>query len=109
MRPTVKTPLAQASGKRKLLIAIPGCALATVLLFLNVAPGITRFFAVVMGAYALVGLVEVLMGESLLSAGKRWDQLAGWKKFAISLVVIIAAIVIFIGVMPLVAKVIYGI
>lgn len=97
------TPLAQASGKRKLLVAIPACALATVLLFMDIAPGITRFFAVVMGGYAIVGLVEILMGESLVSAGRKWDRLAGWKKFLISLAAVIAAFALFMSLIPVVA------
>jgi hypothetical protein len=60
--------------------------------------------AVIFAAYAIVGLVEVVLGESLLSAGKKWDLMPGWKKFLISLAVIIGAFAVFFSVMPFIAE-----
>lgn len=60
--------------------------------------------AVISGAYAFVGFIEVIGGESLADSAKRWDSLPGWKKFIISTSVIIMAIIVFISVMPILAK-----
>ena len=99
-----KVPLSQAPGRKKLIIGIPASIVFVVLAYIGIAPGITRMVSVIFGAYALVGFIEVIGGESLIASAKKWDSLPGWKKFVISTAVIVAAIVGFIGLMPMVAK-----
>ncbi len=103
VREAQKTPLSQASGKKKLLIGSAFSILCGLLAYFGVISGITKMLSILLAAYALVGLVEVLAGESLVASAKKWDDLASWKKFIISLVVILFALGIFIGAMPLVA------
>lgn len=98
-----KVPLSQAGGAKKLYVALPGAALSIALFYLGIAPALTKMLAVIFVAYALVGLVEVALGESLLSAGKKWDEMPGWKKFLISLVVIVGSLAVVFSVIPLVA------
>lgn len=90
-----KTPLSRASGKNKLLVGITTSVICGVLAYFEILPGITRMLSIIMGAYALVGLIEVVGGESLVSLAKRWDSLPGWKKFILSVIVIIIAFTIF--------------
>lgn len=99
-----KVPLSQASGRKKLIIGIPAFIICGFLAYIGIAPGITRMLAVITGAYAFVGLIEIIGGESLASSVKKWDSLPGRKKFIISTGVILMAIIIFISLMPLVAK-----
>lgn len=101
-----KVPLSQAGGTKKLLVAVPGAAIAIGLFFLGIAPAFTKMLAVMFVAYAAVGLVEVVLGESLLAAGRRWDEMPGWKKFLVSLVVIVGSLAVAFAVMPLVAELI---
>jgi len=99
-----KVPLSQASGRKKLIIGIPASSICGILAYIGIAPGITRMLAVILGAYAFVGLIEVIGGESLASLAKKWDSLPGWKKFIISTGVIFMAIILCISSMPLVAR-----
>lgn len=99
-----KVPLSQAPGKKKLLVALPGAAAAVVLWQIGIAENVTRFLALALCAYAAVGLLEIVFGESLANAARSWDQLAGWKRFLISVVVIIGALVLFISLIPVVTQ-----
>jgi hypothetical protein len=98
-----KVPLSQAPGSKKLLTGVPGIAVCSVLAAMGIAQGITTFLAVALGAYALVGLIEVLGGETIASAARNWDCQPGWKKFLISLVVIVLALGGFISLIALLA------
>jgi hypothetical protein len=99
-----EVPLSQAGGRKKLLVAAPSAAIATGLCILGIAPAFTKMLAVILAAYAAVGVAELALGESLLGASKRWDAMPGWKKFVISLVVIIGSMAIAFSVMPLIAE-----
>lgn len=98
-----QVPLSQAPGKQKLLVAIPGAMAFSVAAYLGIFKDITRFLSLALWAYAIVGLLEVIFGESLASAARRWDSLAGWKKFLLSLLVIVVAIVGFGALIPVFA------
>ena len=100
-----KVPLSQAPAARKLYVALPGAIVAIGLYFLNIAPAFTKMLAVFFVAYAIVGVVEIALGESLVSAARKWDAMPGWKKFLISVVVIICAMAAAFAVIPLVAGV----
>ena len=99
-----KVPLSQAPGSKKLLIGIPVSIICGILAYIGIASAITRMLAAILGAYAFVGLIEVIGGESLSSSAKKWDSLPGWKKFIISTAVITISVIVFIGLMPIVAK-----
>lgn len=98
-------PLSQSSPKKKLYIGIPTIAISLVIYNLGIVPNIAKFIAIAMCAYVIVGLIELALGDSLVSAAKSWDNLAGWKKFLISLLVIIVALVVFISLIPVFAKI----
>lgn len=104
MNQDAKVPLSQAPGKKKILIGLPTAAACSVLAAMGIAQGITMLLAVALGAYSLVGLIEVLGGESIASAARNWDRQPGWKKFQISLVVIVLALGGFISLIPVLAR-----
>ncbi len=86
-----KTTLSQAPGKKKLLVGAPLAIVGGLLWALNIPGGMG--LCVLLGGYALVGLVEVLGGSSLVAAAKNWDALPGWKKFLIAASTIGVAII----------------
>lgn len=96
-----KQPLSQASGKKKLLVGIPVSLVGGVMWALHIPFGSLLFM--VLGAYALVGLVEVLAGSSLTAASERWDRFPGWKKFLIGTAVVGAALIGLMSSLPLLA------
>lgn len=91
-----RPPLSRATGKRKIFIALPVSIVFAFIL------GPTSLFTIVFGAYALVGFVEVLGGESLVSMTKRWDSLPRWKQNLLSLLVIILFLVLVIVLIPMI-------
>lgn len=97
-----KPTLSQASAKRKLLIALPLTLIGAVMWSADVAGGMT--LCILFGAYALVGAIKLVGGNSLGDAAKNWDALPGWKKGLISAIVIAAAIAILILVIVIYAR-----
>ncbi len=85
-RKPAKTPLSQASGKKKLLVGVPVSLIGAFMWAANIPFG--SMLSVILGAYAIVGLIEVVGGDSLKGAAGKWDTLAGWKKFLIAIGVI---------------------
>ena len=55
--------------------------------------------------YGIIGIIELIMGDRLVNASSRWDKLQSWKKFTISLVIILVAIIGFISLIPVVAEI----
>ena len=102
--PSAKPSLSRATGKKKLLVGVPATLICGVLAYYGILPGITRMLAVILGAYAIVGLVEIIGGDSLASLAKSWDSLPAWKKFIFSIVIIIVAFAIFIAIAMNIAK-----
>lgn len=99
-----KILLSQATGKKKLLVALPGAFVAFGFGAAGVFANLTRFVAIALCAYAIVGLIEVALGDSLVGACRRWDVLAGWKKFLISSAVIVGALAFFISLISVFAQ-----
>ena len=99
-----RTPLSQASGMKKLLVAVPSASVITFLAATGVAISFTKMLAVILWAYAVVGLIELLTGGKLTTLSATWDEMAGWKKFIISTLVIGFSLVLFLSLMPIVAK-----
>lgn len=86
-----KSSLSQARAKKKLLIALPLSFTGAVMWWTNVSGGMA--LCILLGAYALVGIVEIFGGASLVDTAKNWDALPGWKKGLVSTLVIAAAII----------------
>lgn len=101
----VSDTFSNASGRKKLLLGGIGALLSSVLAFLGLFSAFTKLFAIILGAYAVVGLIEILAGGSLVSLSKRWDQLNGFKQFLISVAVILLSFVLFMSIMPIVAEI----
>ena len=99
-----KTPLSQATGKKKLVVGIPATVISFVLFYLEILPGITKMLGIILAAYVIVGLIEVIAGDSLLSASKKWELIPGWKKFIISTFIIVGFFVLVIALMPYLAE-----
>ena len=66
---------------------------------------VTRGLSYLLLAYVIVGVLELIFGQSLRTAGKNWDKLAGWKKFLISIFVIACALGAAVMLIPIVANV----
>ena len=99
-----KTPLSQASGKKKLLVAGP---LAILFAFLSGTPkfgSVAKMLSVALAAYAIVGLIEVLLGSRLQRASESWSRLPSWKKAIASIVVIVAFLSLAISSIPYLAS-----
>lgn len=90
--------LAGASPQRKLLIALPAALLCGVLLYLDLLAPMVRWGVVVFAAYAMVAVVEMIAGETLVSLARSWDTLAGWKKLLISIAVVVGVFAVFMGI-----------
>ena len=95
---SAKNPLSRAPGKKKLLVAVPMAlvsGLATV-----IGLPLAEMFFIGFLAYAIVGLIEVLLGSTLQNAGKAWDQLSWWKQSLISVLVIVSGLVLAMVAIP---------
>lgn len=73
-----KIPLSQATGKKKIAVTVPFIFIGCILLAKNIPGGLALIM--IPGAYALVGLIEILGGKSLSNASQNWDALPKWKK-----------------------------
>jgi len=99
-------PLSQSSGKKKIFVGIPVSLICGFLAFIGVLPDITKMLSIVLAGYAIVGIIEVIGRDSLVLSAKKWDMMPGWKKFIISITVVLISVIGFIAVMPIVAKII---
>jgi hypothetical protein len=97
--------LSQSSPKTKILVSFPIMLFSIAGYYIGIIPETTKFVALAMGAYFAVGLLELVLGESLISAAKKWDEMAGWKIFLISITVIMVALIGFISLIPVFANV----
>jgi hypothetical protein len=100
--PSKKAPLSQAPGKKKLLVGIPMAAVSGGAYLMGLG-SLAQMFFIAFLAYAVVGLIEVILGASLVRAGEAWERLDWWQKGLASVVVILGALVLFINLMPLFA------
>lgn len=96
-------PLSQAPGLKKILIGVPAALILAGLTYMGWGFRISGMLSIILGAYAIVGVVEIIGGESLVNLGKKWDALAGWKKFVISVLVIVTFFTALMLIMPTVA------
>jgi hypothetical protein len=94
-----KVPLSRAPGKKKLLVGVPMALLCGGAYAVGQWPLVPMFFVAFL-AYALVGLVEVLLGGSLVRAGEAWAQLRWWQRGVASIVVIVGALALVVIVIP---------
>ena len=99
-----KVSLSQSSGKKKLFVGLPASIICAVLAYLGIFSGITKMLSIVLGGYAIVGLIEIIGGAALASAAKKWESMPGWKKFIISISIILIALAGFIAIMPFIAN-----
>jgi hypothetical protein len=99
-----KTPLSQASGKKKLLIAVPSAVLCAALSGMPKFGAIAKMLSIGFAAYAMVGLVEVLLGDRLQRANESWANLAGWKKATIGAGVVLGSLALAFSLIPLLAS-----
>ncbi|WLQ11909.1 hypothetical protein O5O45_19460 [Hahella aquimaris] len=98
------TPLSQAPGRKKLVVAFPSAVVVSFLYVIGVADSLAKMLAIILWAYALIGLIETLIGGRLVSLSAKWDIMAGWKKFIISVFTIVFALFCFISLIPIAAK-----
>lgn len=47
------------------------------------------------GAYALIGLLEIITGTPFLEISKKWDSLAGWQRGILGIIVVILFFLLF--------------
>lgn len=96
-----KMPLSQATGKKKLAVTLPLIFVGGILLLKNIPGG--GALILLPGAYALVGLIEIVGGKSLSDASKNWDHQPKWRKFLIGGAVIGGLIATFCLLLPIIA------
>ncbi len=56
------------------------------------------------GAFALIGLLELVTGVPFQHTAQKWDELAGWQRGILGLVVVVIAFIVMGGVMILVGS-----
>ena len=101
--PARKVPLSRAPGKKKLVVGVPMAIISGLAYMLGVGP-LAQMFFVAFLAYALVGLVEVLLGASLVRAGEAWAGLAWWQRGLASVVVVAGVLALVITIIPALVK-----
>lgn len=98
-------PLSRAPAKRKILT---GFIAGFVNLYFASGNEEAKFMfmaGVFLIGYGIVGCLELALGESLVKASNNWDSLKAWEKFIVSFVVILLAVIVFISLIPVVAKI----
>jgi hypothetical protein len=55
---------------------------------------------VAFSAYAVVGLIEVVLGSSLVRAGEAWAGLAWWQRALASVIVVVGGLALVVTVIP---------
>jgi hypothetical protein len=98
-----KVPLSRAPGKKKLLVAVPMALVCGGAYVLGQWP-LAQMFFIAFLAYALVGLVEVMLGGSLLRASEAWAQLRWWQRGLASIVIVIGSIALVVTAIPALLK-----
>ena len=98
-----KVPLSRAPGKKKLLVGIPMTIISGAAYMIGLGP-LAQMFFIGFLAYVLVGLVEVILGSSLVRAGEAWTRLAWWQRGLASFVVVVGAMALVVTVIPMVFR-----
>lgn len=49
------------------------------------------------GAFALQGLVELIVGVPFVELARRWDQLKGWQRGVLGTIIVLVALVVIVG------------
>ena len=96
-----KMPLSQATGKKKLAVTFPLIFVGGILLLKDIPGGWA--LTLLPGAYAFVGLIEIVGGKSLSDASKKWDAQPKWRKLLIGGTVIGGLIATFCLLLPIIA------
>src|SRR5262245_40359044 len=99
-----KGPLSRASGKKKLLVAVPSALICGSLAATGTGGSVVKILAVIFSAYAIAGAIQIVGGELVLTMARNWDAQPAWKKFLISVLVIGAALVVFFTIAILIAE-----
>ena len=60
------------------------------------------------GAFALVGLLQLVSGVPFSELSTRWDSLAGWQRGFLGVAIVVGSLVPIFGIVFLVARVLYG-
>lgn len=97
--PGRKVPLSRAPGKEKLAVGVPMALVCGAAYGLGQWP-LAQMLFIAFLAYALVGLVEVVLGASLVRAGEGWANLRWWQRGLASAAVIVGALALVVTVMP---------
>jgi hypothetical protein len=102
-QPVGKVPLSRALGRKKLVVGVPMAVVCGAVYAVGQWP-LAQMFLIAFLAYALVGLVEVLLGGSLVRASKAWAQLRWWQRGLASIVVVVGALALVIIAIPALLK-----
>lgn len=96
----------RANGLRKLMIGAAGAIVIGVVFYLISRTGYApTSFALIPfalpGAYALIGILEIIVGVPFVDLADRWDDLAGWQRGILGTLVVAMAIAAAVGGMAL--------
>lgn len=94
-----KVPLSRAPGKKKLLVGVP-LALVSGAAYSAGLGSLAQMLFVAFSAYVVVGLLEVVLGSSLVRAGEAWAGLARWQRGLASVIVVVGVLAFVVTVIP---------
>jgi hypothetical protein len=98
-----KVPLSRAPGKKKLMVGVPMALICGAAYAIGQWP-LAQMFFVAFLAYAVVGLVEVFLGGSLVRASEAWARLRAWQRGLASIVVVVGALALVLTAIPALLK-----
>jgi hypothetical protein len=94
-----KVPLSRAPGKKKLIVGVPLALVSGAAYFAGLG-SLAQMFFVAFSAYAVVGMLEVVLGSSLVRASESWTGLAWWQRGLASAIVVLVALGLVVTVIP---------
>ena len=99
--------LSRQPAKYKVFVGVPALILIFASLFTEQQNALISGTGMFLLAYAIVGLIELLIDKRAPNAKQSWESISSWGRFFISTFVIVLALVVFIGAIPYMAKIIY--
>lgn len=99
----------RTNGTKKFLVGSLGMVVVWLFVYFirlqGFAPtSITMIPLALPGAYALMGILEIVAGVPFSEIGQKWDDLAGWQRGILGTVVVIVAFALIIVAMVLFAQ-----
>lgn len=103
----------RSKGATKAAIGILGFAIiSAIVYFIRIKGYMPTSLAMiplaVPGAYSLMGVLEIITGVPFLEIAQKWDNLAGWQRGILGLLIVLVAIFVMITAMVLLGTLLWG-